>query len=892
MKRKLLFLKLAPLSMAAMVFGLLFAIVAPASAQTTGVSKGVVPFFQHYAGGVAFNGNFELANANNTSASYWGQYIPNQAGVAGSPNLMNLFTSGTGTEPGAVENGNNMVSVSRGGTAWNLAAFSSSSTDQLPRQGDLVGGFYWLFVPANAEFSHGFPTVSFICQSGSGDLTVANSTGFPSSSLVKGQWNQIPIYPVSPNNTVQVSIGRHPGNFLIAPQLNGTSNPLYAAPYYLDNIQTGYIPVGMNFSPSSCLTDSLGNPIVSLGQNDTTLYGDVLVQNSINSAATNGVLVLMLYQQGVLKSTVRKSVTINGTGSTGVSFTQVSISAPLNGIDKSALTAKVYLYDSSLQTSLGPPYSLIQKTQRITPDNPNISYIGRWTGGAGGYLSDYVRPYFKTTFAGTSLAINLLNPVNLNVTIDGVETKYTKVNGLFVLGSNLSPLGTHSLRVASLSYVDLISFDSLYLDDVGSLSAPIVVPNEIEFIGDSITAWDDGYSWLIPEAMGLEASRIAWPGIALVDGYGTNKAPKTGMQNTYFNIGMPGYGSGTPGLWNFSASPYTPNIVVINLGTNDAGYIYTNNTLVANFQSAYTTFINQVRLKFPSAEIFVLRAFSIPYANINTAVANAAQAVISAGDTKVHYIDTSSWNVEIGPDGTHPTANGHATITSQLIPILTPYVHWAAPAIVSGSSAAFCLATANRFNVLASGSPTPAFSSTTLPAGLSLSATSGLLSGTPSQTGTYSFTITASNGVAANATQNFTLTVTQPLVSTFNNWIGRFPSLTGSNALLIANPSRDGLPNLLKYAFNGNPLIASNWTQPALGTETVSNVQYCTLSYDKDVSKLDLTYQPQVSSDLLAWGVATDDSVAGSDGAIEHHKVRVPVSALKTFLKLKVIETP
>jgi peptidoglycan/xylan/chitin deacetylase (PgdA/CDA1 family) len=72
--------------------------------------------------------------------------------------------------------------------------------------------------------------------------------------------------------------------------------------------------------------------------------------------------------------------------------------------------------------------------------------------------------------------------------------------------------------------------------------------------------------------------------------------------------------------------------------------------------------------------------------------------------------------------------------------------------------------TAGSFTVTATGFPTPTLSeSGTLPSGVTLS-TAGVLSGTPAAGtgGTYPITITASNGVTPNATQNFTLTVNNP----------------------------------------------------------------------------------------------------------------------------------
>ncbi len=59
----------------------------------------------------------------------------------------------------------------------------------------------------------------------------------------------------------------------------------------------------------------------------------------------------------------------------------------------------------------------------------------------------------------------------------------------------------------------------------------------------------------------------------------------------------------------------------------------------------------------------------------------------------------------------------------------------------------------------ATGFPAPTFTEIgSLPAGVTLS-TGGVLSGTPTASGSFPITITAANGVTPNATQSFTLTV-------------------------------------------------------------------------------------------------------------------------------------
>jgi hypothetical protein len=82
----------------------------------------------------------------------------------------------------------------------------------------------------------------------------------------------------------------------------------------------------------------------------------------------------------------------------------------------------------------------------------------------------------------------------------------------------------------------------------------------------------------------------------------------------------------------------------------------------------------------------------------------------------------------------------------------------AAPAITSATSTTFTEGTAGSFTPTATGSPTPTITeSGALPSGVTF--TGGVLSGTPTVTGSFPITFTAANGVSPDATQSFTLTV-------------------------------------------------------------------------------------------------------------------------------------
>jgi large repetitive protein len=96
-----------------------------------------------------------------------------------------------------------------------------------------------------------------------------------------------------------------------------------------------------------------------------------------------------------------------------------------------------------------------------------------------------------------------------------------------------------------------------------------------------------------------------------------------------------------------------------------------------------------------------------------------------------------------------------------------------APVVSSVNSTTFTVGTSGTFDVTASGFPTATFAETgALPNGVSFNASTGVLSGTPASgsSGIYPLTLTATNGVAPDATQSFTLTVDQsPLITSANS---------------------------------------------------------------------------------------------------------------------------
>jgi hypothetical protein len=108
---------------------------------------------------------------------------------------------------------------------------------------------------------------------------------------------------------------------------------------------------------------------------------------------------------------------------------------------------------------------------------------------------------------------------------------------------------------------------------------------------------------------------------------------------------------------------------------------------------------------------------------------------------------------------------GTSTPATVTITISTP-----APPVVTAGSKTGTINVAFSYQIVASNSPTSyAIASGTLPAGLTLNTSTGLISGTPTAVGTSALGITASNGVGTSSAATVTITISSsaiPVVST------------------------------------------------------------------------------------------------------------------------------
>ncbi len=161
------------------------------------------------------------------------------------------------------------------------------------------------------------------------------------------------------------------------------------------------------------------------------------------------------------------------------------------------------------------------------------------------------------------------------------------------------------------------------------------------------------------------------------------------------------------------------------------------------------------------------------------------------------YVIPSALSGSTGPGGS--LSNGEVDITYTVQP----------PTITSASDAFFEQGHGGSFTVTATGNPAPTFSETgTLPTGVTLSG--GVLSGTPTQSGSFPITITATNGFSPNAIQSFTLVVNAP------------PAVTSANSTTFAEGVADAF-TVTATGFPG-PTFTKTGTLPTGVTFTSAGV--------------------------------------------------------------------
>ena len=217
--------------------------------------------------------------------------------------------------------------------------------------------------------------------------------------------------------------------------------------------------------------------------------------------------------------------------------------------------------------------------------------------------------------------------------------------------------------------------------------------HKIEFIGDSITCGygvdaadqyeafattnengEKTYAALVGKHFKADYNVISWSGIGVYSSYTESSKPNQSF------LMPPIYGKTAPNelsndMWDFSA--WQPDLVVINLGTNDNTWTKGIQERVDLFGTAYYEFIEQVREANPNA--YIICSLGVMGSKLLPEIEK--QVALYSANTGDYRITTFEFDYRDGVNdgfgaGFHPSAVTHQKMADKLIPFISQLLGW------------------------------------------------------------------------------------------------------------------------------------------------------------------------------------------------------------------------
>ncbi len=248
----------------------------------------------------------------------------------------------------------------------------------------------------------------------------------------------------------------------------------------------------------------------------------------------------------------------------------------------------------------------------------------------------------------------------------------------------------------------------------GTVSAPPTRAHAVEFIGDSITCGygdmdsfntasatptsyttyksnaDDAYGAVTARDLNAELMQVSYSGLGMALNNCFDPAGTATLPARYDSI-LPDDPSGAQ--WSFQ---WQPEVVVINLGTNDWSNMsptgcggcttFPSGTLnQATYESTYVTFLQHLRSKYPTALFLLVSTPMLTDAypsgescwtsedqDLHTIVSTYSTA---NNDTNIDVVDIQSQSSPVGEDY-HPTVATHQAMAQSVEAVIMKHLSW------------------------------------------------------------------------------------------------------------------------------------------------------------------------------------------------------------------------
>lgn len=355
------------------------------------------------------------------------------------------------------------------------------------------------------------------------------------------------------------------------------------------------------------------------------------------------------------------------------------------------------------------------------PSSPHVKLIGRthmhndirWLALSGsGIEFSFYGKRAEITIVGDQIATSGINEARIAIEVNGQrvvdELVTEKMKTYSVFANDANDIENHhgdkqvTVRIIKLSEAAMstVGIADIKVDGLDGIKATPARTRKIEFIGDSITCGygvdashaespfttgtedvTKAFAYLTAQKLGADYSMVSYSGYGIISGYTENDQKltthilphyydKVSKSEGYFNekvdpLSIP---------WNFNE--FTPDLVVINLGTNDDSYTKDHSERQADYEQQYSLFLKQVRANNPHAKI--LCTLGIMGDRLFPFVEKAVAAYCNeTGDTNVAAM---KFEVQLPEDGFgadwHPSPTTHRKAANKLTSHIQSLMGW------------------------------------------------------------------------------------------------------------------------------------------------------------------------------------------------------------------------
>ena len=340
----------------------------------------------------------------------------------------------------------------------------------------------------------------------------------------------------------------------------------------------------------------------------------------------------------------------------------------------------------------------ISQTRLIPVNNEAIRYVGRFDfSNPQEVRYDWSGVYIQFRFRGSECAVKMSdtghNYYNVFVDDQPSRTIDVKSDTTIVIADGIGAK-VHKIQIYKRTEGNqgTGSFKGILISQNGEMLPWNEIPTrKIEFIGNSITCGygTEGlskserfkpstennymsYAPLMARAFKADYHIVAHSGMGVVRNYGyKEKVSPDAMPGRFNRV----FDEKEQPIWNFSQ--WRPDVVVINLGTNDFSTLPFPDKEV--FQSGYEKLINEVRKQYGDLPVFCVVGPMTDepcYSYVKEMVENFRSA---NKNKNVYFIGIPTYlmdpDKDLGSD-THPNYHGAHKMAAHVLPVISTIVKW------------------------------------------------------------------------------------------------------------------------------------------------------------------------------------------------------------------------